>query len=773
MKNRSFLFTVLVCLLVSLTSVVFPASAESAAMTEAEQLDVTDTYYYDRLGERQQWCYDWLQDFYDNISEEIKEYKVDLSYLLPEQPTFNDYADLFLDFCVADSALQADAPLYRLKGDVTGAYFPMYGEEEPCFTLYIWRSDIHTADSVQQVTAGIDQIVRTIGDGDRYTKLRKMTHYIMSNTFYDPYSSEINYEGYDGLGGRGAIYNGSVYGFFLKDIAVCAGFSESVKVLCDAMDIPCIIIGNHAHAWNLVQMEDGSWYRIDATNASPLGWDGYTDIDDYYNHDFLNNHNFITGLGMYDNPYMLRVVVDYTHINIDYLKEFKITEFPELAEEIYEYKGSTADFSYTIAPSTYVPGEPTFSYKVNPDEKTCTVTNFEGKQSGDLIIPETLDGYTVTAIEDYAFYYCTGFTGKLVIPDTVETIGKAAFAGCYNLTSLDLSENLWKIEEGAFIGCKGLTEITLPDSVSHIENVAFYDCDKLKMFTFGRHVYSLGENVLGKIDEALLIKAPEGSEAQKYSKENNISFEVSGLWCSFVDADGVWNFDNDGHFHVCEHGVRFDHEDHTKEEGFGHCGDKCEICDASYCYAFLCFVTYEEVIMDARDATCNEPAYTGDTVCPVCHSILVRGESVGLPTGEHTPAFDYWDNDEFTHYKYCSCGEKFNIENHRGGIATEGAPALCEVCGVAYGTSLPGNTPDASGSETTPSGTEYIPPDEETSAPDELTTAKSDEETGAPDELTTAKPEESKGGTCGGIAIAAQLAALIFALGAVIIIKKK
>ena len=92
-----------------------------------------------------------------------------------------------------------------------------------------------------------------------------------------------------------------------------------------------------------------------------------------------------------------------------------------------------------------------------------------------------IDGYIVTRIEDFAFYYCTGFDGKLVIPDTVTKIGKAAFAGCYNLKSIQFSSNLSIIGEGAFIGCKGLVEITLPDPLSQIGENAFMCCRNLSI----------------------------------------------------------------------------------------------------------------------------------------------------------------------------------------------------------------------------------------------------------------------------------------------------
>jgi transglutaminase/protease-like cytokinesis protein 3 len=59
----------------------------------------------------------------------------------------------------------------------------------------------------------------------------------------------------------------------LENIAICDGFADTVKVLCNELNIPCIIMANAGHAWNLVQMEDGKWYRLDMTNAAGYGPD--------------------------------------------------------------------------------------------------------------------------------------------------------------------------------------------------------------------------------------------------------------------------------------------------------------------------------------------------------------------------------------------------------------------------------------------------------------------------------------------------------------------
>ena len=679
MKRRIFTALTVFFLMVIALTAVFPVTAaeeESAReldATTAAQLDYTDTYFYDRISERQQWCYNWLKDYYDTFTGEPGRYQFDFAHLLPEGFTEEEADRLGDDFLIGGMALLADNPLYEIKGEVSGFGVDVISQS---FVLEITHMDIRTADADVQVAARIEQIVETIGEGDRYTKLYKLSHYFLSNTFYDPYFDTINPSGHRdyALATKGYYYDHVAYGLFIKNIAVCDGFADSVKVLCDELDIPCIIIGNNMHAWNMVQMEDGSWYFLDLTRDK-LGWDGYTDIDDFFANIFLKS-----------NAWDLRHSPPYYTIALNNV--YYADVFPEESSQHYVYTGSTTDFSYTEAPSTYVPGEPTFSYKVNPDGKTCTITNFEGRQEGDLIIPESIDGYTVTAIEAYSFYYCTGFTGKLVIPDTVKTIGKAAFAGCYNLTSVKLPGGLREIGYGAFIGCKGLTDLTLPDLVDEIANYAFYDCDKLTSVAFGGHIQSVGANAFAEIAASVILKAPAGSAVEKYAAENGIAFEAHGTLCSFVDADGDWEFDNNGHFHTCEHGGRFDRRDHTNEQGYFNCGDRCDVCNAQKCNKFG-FMEGVEVFVDARPATCVDEGYTGDVAC-ICQNVFFRPGETIEPTGEHTSVDGKWKFTSNGHYQTCKdCGQMFNSEIHRGGTATETERAKCEVCGAEYGELIP------------------------------------------------------------------------------------
>jgi hypothetical protein len=125
-------------------------------------------------------------------------------------------------------------------------------------------------------------------------------------------------------------------------------------------------------------------------------------------------------------------------------------------------------------------------YSINNDDVTVTLTgHVDGYDAtGQLNIPSTVyyygDAYTVTIIDSYAFYYCEGLTGPLVIPNTVEEIGDLAFYKCTGLTSLTLSNNLTDIGDDAFDYCGFTGTINIPASVEYIGYTPFYCCDGIE-----------------------------------------------------------------------------------------------------------------------------------------------------------------------------------------------------------------------------------------------------------------------------------------------------
>ena len=127
---------------------------------------------------------------------------------------------------------------------------------------------------------------------------------------------------------------------------------------------------------------------------------------------------------------------------------------------------------------------------------------------GNVVIPDS-----VTSIGNAAFYSCKNLT-QVTIPDSVTSIGNMAFAGsgltsvvlpgsvtqlgdpsdspavygrvfvsCANLTSVTLSYGITEISDFMFSSCTELTSVTLPDSLRTIGNTAFGKCDSLRNVT--------------------------------------------------------------------------------------------------------------------------------------------------------------------------------------------------------------------------------------------------------------------------------------------------
>ena len=56
------------------------------------------------------------------------------------------------------------------------------------------------------------------------------------------------------------------------------------------------------------------------------------------------------------------------------------------------------------------------------DDGTAEISGYNG-EGGDIVIPSTIDGYTVTSIDDYAFWVCLSLS-SVKIPETVTRIGE-------------------------------------------------------------------------------------------------------------------------------------------------------------------------------------------------------------------------------------------------------------------------------------------------------------------------------------------------------------
>ncbi len=129
-------------------------------------------------------------------------------------------------------------------------------------------------------------------------------------------------------------------------------------------------------------------------------------------------------------------------------------------------------------------------------EHTVAVTNSTNEYVGSIVIPKsvTCNGatYNVTAIDERAFWYCSGLT-SIVIPNSVTKIDTQAFYYCTSLTSITIPNSVTTIGYWAFSGCSGLTSITIGNSVTTIGKGAFTLCTGLISIDIPNSVTTIGE----------------------------------------------------------------------------------------------------------------------------------------------------------------------------------------------------------------------------------------------------------------------------------------
>ncbi len=101
--------------------------------------------------------------------------------------------------------------------------------------------------------------------------------------------------------------------------------------------------------------------------------------------------------------------------------------------------------------------------------------------STEVIIPETINGHSVTSIGECAFEDCSNLT-SIEIPNSVTSIGEYAFSGCSSLTNIEIPDSVTSIGSYAFEDCSSLTSIVIPNSVTNIGAYAFSDCSSLTIY---------------------------------------------------------------------------------------------------------------------------------------------------------------------------------------------------------------------------------------------------------------------------------------------------
>ena len=114
--------------------------------------------------------------------------------------------------------------------------------------------------------------------------------------------------------------------------------------------------------------------------------------------------------------------------------------------------------------------------------------------------------YTVIVDEDLADgkLYENSYE-KIVVLDSVNSIGKYAFANSHKLKEVELSNNIDVVANGLCYGCENLAVINL-DNVKEIGSSAFFDCKSLDGIKFSDELDRIGSKAFAGCSELESVK---------------------------------------------------------------------------------------------------------------------------------------------------------------------------------------------------------------------------------------------------------------------------
>jgi len=98
-----------------------------------------------------------------------------------------------------------------------------------------------------------------------------------------------------------------------------------------------------------------------------------------------------------------------------------------------------------------------------------SITRYRGK-GGNIEIPETIDGHTITGIADEAFANDSDITG-VIIAQTINYIGNRAFKNCANLESVTIKHTGSHVTiSSESFNCPKLTRVTFNGTASLLDD---------------------------------------------------------------------------------------------------------------------------------------------------------------------------------------------------------------------------------------------------------------------------------------------------------------
>lgn len=202
-------------------------------------------YYYSTMSADE-------QNIYNLLLEKIVSFDAsELTILLKDKEINHDWYEL-MNLC--HNYIDLDHPEVMIGRVLEGYYSdPNFSNleminVEVSYNLY---KDYRAIQNEQIVLIdSLNEIVRNTEGMTDFNKIRYFYEYLVGSVEYKIDGDEERIH--------------KAIGAVIDNEAVCDGISEAMKLMCDLSDIPCIVITNESHAWNVIY-HAGEVYHLDAT----------------------------------------------------------------------------------------------------------------------------------------------------------------------------------------------------------------------------------------------------------------------------------------------------------------------------------------------------------------------------------------------------------------------------------------------------------------------------------------------------------------------------
>ena len=138
----------------------------------------------------------------------------------------------------------------------------------------------YTKEEVKQLDDKVSGVISEKIKNNMSTKdkIKAMHDYIINNTEYDTLKTDnINDTTYK---------SNTAYGVLVEGYGICSGYSDTMKLFLDELNIVNYKVSNDQHIWNVVLL-DGEWLHLDLTWDDPVSDKNIT-RDNYF---LINSKN--------------------------------------------------------------------------------------------------------------------------------------------------------------------------------------------------------------------------------------------------------------------------------------------------------------------------------------------------------------------------------------------------------------------------------------------------------------------------------------------------